>query len=233
MRVLVTRPADDAVDTAALLEARGHEPVIAPLLGVNYHDGEPLQLDGVQAVLMTSVNGVRAFTRRTSRRDLPVFAVGSQTTQAARAAGFSKVRNADGNSEDLAAAVRAGATPGAGVLLHAAGAQAEGRLADLLAAAGFSVRTAVLYDVPAATDLPAAARDALTAGTLDAALFFSARSAAVFAGLVAKAGLVPACARLTAVCISEAAAKPLAALAFNRICIAARPNQASLLDCLG
>lgn len=233
MRVLVTRPADDAMETAALLKARGHDAVIAPLLGVHYHDGEPLHLDDVQALLMTSVNGVRAFSRRTSRRDFPVFAVGSQTTEAARAAGFADVRNADGNSEDLADAVRGWAKPANGILLHAAGAEAEGRLAERLTTAGFAVRTVVLYDVPAVADLPPAAREALTAGTLDAALFLSARSAAVFVACIAKAGLAPACARLTAVCISEAAAKPLAALTFNAVRIAARPNQASLLDCLG
>lgn len=233
MRVLVTRPAEDAMETATLLRERGHEPVIAPLLGVRYHDGPPLDLDGVRALLATSANGVRALARRTARRDLAVFAVGSQTTETARAAGFSDVCNADGNSENLANAVRGWAVPGDGVLLHAAGAEAEGRLADILAAAGYRVRTEVLYDVPAVSELPPIAHMALAENTLDAVLLLSARSAHVFAACVAKAGLASACLRLTAVCISEAAAKPLAGLAFKDIRIATRPNQASLLDCLG
>jgi uroporphyrinogen-III synthase len=233
MRVLVTRPQEDAAETAALLAARGHEAVSAPLLGVHYHDGDALNLDGVQALLATSVNGIRAFIRRSASRDIPVFAVGSQTAEAARVAGFTDVRNADGNSQDLAAAVRGWASPQAGTLLHIAGAEAEGRLADLLSMAGYAVRTTVLYDVPAATTLPPAARDALDAGTLDAALFLSARSATVFVEVVTKARLTAVCRRLIAVCISEAAAKPLAGLAFKEIRIAARPNQASLLDCLG
>ncbi len=233
MRVLVTRPAEDAMETAALLRERGHEPVIASLLGVNYHDGPPLLLDAVQALLATSANGVRALARRTARRDLAVFAVGSQTSAAARAAGFTDVRNADGNSENLANAVRGWASPGGGTLLHAAGAEAEGRLADILIAAGYTVRTEVLYDVPAVTALPDIARAALADGTLDAVLLLSARSAQVFATCIAQAGLASACRRLTALCISEAAAKPLAGLAFKDIRIAARPNQASLLDCLG
>jgi uroporphyrinogen-III synthase len=233
MRVLVTRPAEDAIETAALLRERGHEPVIAPLLGVRYHDGPPLDLDGVRALLATSANGVRAFARRTAGRGLSIFAVGSQTAETARAAGFADVRNADGNSENLANAVRGWASPGDGVLLHAAGAEAEGRLADILIAAGYAVRTAVLYDVPAVAALPDAARAALAGGALDAVLLLSARSAQVFAACVAKADLAPACRRVRAVCISEAAAKPLAGLAFKDIRIAARPNQASLLDCLG
>ncbi|MEI9885708.1 MAG: uroporphyrinogen-III synthase [Rhizomicrobium sp.] len=231
MRVIVTRPADDGRETAALLQARGHAAILAPLLSVRYHDGQALRLDGVQALLFTSVNGVRALARRTSRRDFAVFAVGSQTAAAARAAGFADVHNADGAVETLAAAVAAVVQPGDGALLHAAGAEAEGRLAALLAAAGFTVRTEVLYDVPAVAALPAAARDAIAGGLADAVLLFSARSAQVFADCLARAGLSPG--GIVAVCISEAAARPLAALAFKEIRIAPRPNQAALLDCLG
>jgi uroporphyrinogen-III synthase len=231
MRVLVTRPIDDANETAALLRARGHDPVIAPLLEVRYHDGQPLHVDGVQAILATSANGVRAFARRTSLRALPVFAIGSQTAQAARDAGFTDVRNADGNDGTLAQTVRATAKPPNGPLLHAAGAEAEGRLAAALTAAGFTVRTEVLYDVPAVPELPAAARDAYP--TLDAVLIFSARSAQAFVDCVACAGLAPATTSILAVAISATAAKPLAALAFREVRIAARPNQASVLEALG
>ena len=229
MRVLVTRPSDDANETAVLLKSRGHEPVVAPLLEVRYHDGHPLHLDGIQGLLATSANGVRAFARRTSRRDFPVFAVGSQTAQAARDAGFDDVRNADGNADTLAQAVQATARPQDGPMLHASGAEAEGRLAAVLTAAGFTVRTEILYDVPAIADLPPAARD--TFPTLDAVLIFSARSAQAFVDCIIRAGLAPS--NLIAVAISPAAAKPLGALAFREIRVAAHPNQASVLDALG
>jgi len=229
MRVLVTRPIDDANDTAALLKARGHDPVVAPLLEVRYHDGQPLHLDSIQGLLATSANGVRAFARRTSRRDFPIFAIGAQTAQTARDAGFSDIRNADGNADTLAQAVQATARPQDGPLLHATGAEAEGRLAAALTAAGFTIRTEVLYDVPAVTDLPSAAREAFP--TLDAVLIFSARSAKAFVSCVTRAGLIPG--HLIAVAISLAAAKPLSALAFREVRIADHPNQASVLDALG
>jgi hypothetical protein len=50
---------------------------------------------------------------------------------------------------------------------------------------------------------------------------------------VTQAALAPACAALIALSISEAAAKPLATLAFREVRIAPHPNQASLLDALG
>jgi uroporphyrinogen-III synthase len=218
MRVLVTRPKDDTEETAALLRARGHVPVVAPLLCVRYHDRQPLHLDGVQGLLFTSANGARAFARHTSRRDFTVFAVGTQTTAAARAAGFDDIRNADGNSQDLERVVRATADPKAGTLLHAAGAEAEGRLAAALTAAGYAVRTEILYDVPAATQRPDAA--------FDAVLLYSARSAQAFVDLDLPSEGAIAC------CISAAAVQPLAGCAFREVRIAARPTQTALLDTL-
>ena len=60
MRVLVTRPIDDANETAALLRQRGHDPVVAPLLEVHYHDGHPLHLEGVQALRVGGSIGAAA-----------------------------------------------------------------------------------------------------------------------------------------------------------------------------
>jgi uroporphyrinogen-III synthase len=228
MRVLVTRPQDDALETAALLKARGHDPVIAPLLSVHYHDGHPLHLDGVQALLFTSANGARAFARQTSRRDLRVFAVGTQTSEAAQGAGFSDIHNADGDSRTLADDVRRLADPLAGALLHAAGAQAEGRLAAALTEAGFTVHTEILYDVPGVTGFPHAAYAAWP--SLDAVLLYSARSATIFADCIRAAEL--SAAHITALCISETAAKPLSGLALHAIRIAERPTQTALLACL-
>ena len=233
MRVLLTRPQEDAGLFAGRLRELGHEAFSAPLLRVRFHDGEPLALDGVQAVLVTSANGVRALVRRTERRDLPIFAVGPQTARAARKAGFDRVEHADGDVAALAQALPRWAHAEAGALLHASGAQGAGRLASLLAIKGYDVRSAILYDVVASTGLPQDVVGALKNGSLDAALFFSPRSAGVFRDCILSAGLCEACARLIAVCISRAAAGALAPLVFQEIRIAAQPNQDALLACLG
>ena len=227
MRVLITRPEEDAVRIAEILKSRGHEPVIAPLLKTNFHDGPDVALDGVQAILATSANGVRALVRRTARRDVPLFAVGPQTEEEARAHGFSSVRNANGDSKALAGATREWATPEQGALLHVKGAEADGTLATLLKADGFDVRTLVLYDV-ADIGLPDTARTQLANNQIDAALFFSARSARIFKDSVAGLPLE----NVIAVCISAATAEALSPLNFKGIRVAAHPNQDSLLACL-
>src|SRR3984957_4244968 len=114
MKVLVTRPQEDAEETAQLLERRGHQALIAPLLQTRFCDGAALTLDGVQAVLATSANGVRALARRTARRDVPLFAVGPQTAALARSAGFLIVRDADGDAFSLGMATRNWAEPDKG-----------------------------------------------------------------------------------------------------------------------
>jgi len=232
MRVLVTRPQEDALETAARLTALGHDAVIAPLLEIRFLDGDEVALGGVQAILATSANGVRATARRTARRDVALFAVGRQSAEVARAAGFRDVRSADGDGAALAQATMRWAKRDGGTLLHVAGGETEGALRATLAKEGFAVRGAMLYEAVAAETLPPAAADALRAQTLDAALFFSPRSARIFADLVRHAGLADSCGAVVAAAISEAAAKALGGLDFAAIRVAARPDQDALLTLL-
>jgi uroporphyrinogen-III synthase len=206
---------------------------VAPLLEVHLHDGPEMDLGGVQAILVTSANGARAIARRTSRRDVPVFAVGRQTAEAACQAKFSDVRNADGDGTALARAVSLWARPGGGPVLHASGAEAEGRLAAELEANGFRVLRETLYNVAAAPALPPAAAEALKSGHVDAALFFSARSARVFCDCVMAAGLKDTAQSVIAVAISAAAAEALKPLKFREVRVASAPNQDALLALLG
>lgn len=230
MRVLITRPREDAEALAATLRAQSIEAVIAPLLAINAVADAALDLAGVQALLFTSANGVRAFARRTRARALPVFAVGDATARAARAAGFARVESASGAVDDLAALVRARLDPKRGALLHGAGADVAGDLAGALATAGFDVRRIVLYRAAKARRLPAAAARALAEGALDAVLFFSPRSAATFVSLARQAGVEPALVRLDALCLSEAAAAAVREVAWRTVAVAARPDQPALLQ---
>lgn len=227
MRVLITRPREDADAIAARLTALGHVPLLAPLLEPRRFEGPPLDLAGIAAILATSANGVRALAQRTTRRDIPVFAVGPQTTQEARDAGFAHVENADGDARALAAAVPGWIAPGAGALLHACGEDSAGHLAGDLAARGYDVRPAVLYAVEALPLTPEA-RAALSRGAVEAVLLFSPRSAGVF---VAQAADLPL-EKLTAFCISPATAAVLPPARFGAIRAAAAPNQEALLALL-
>lgn len=228
MHVLVTRPLEDGQEIAARLAEMGHRALLAPLLAPHFWGGPEPDFRDVQAILITSANGVRALIRRTARRDLPIFAVGPQTAHEAQAAGFSDIRNADGDAQKLVQATARWTTPDKGMLVHVCGQEAPGTLAEGLEARGFSVRRAVLYRVEAATALPPAAEQALHEGALDAAQFFSPRSARIFCELAA--GFPTN--KLIAFCISPVTAQALT-LPFREVRVAEAPNQAALLALLG
>lgn len=229
MHLLITRPHEDAVAIAEILRARGHVPIIAPLMEVEVREGPAIALDGVQALLATSANGVRALARRAERRDVPVYAVGPQTAEAAQSAGFKTVHSAEGDSLMLVEFVGAHLDPAKGQLLHAAGAETVGRLRQALQAKGFAVETTVLYDAVPVAALPENALATLQDGTLGGVLLFSPRSAKTFATLTTEAKLAASCAKLEAYCISAATASALTPLDFARVSVAGAPNQDAMI----
>lgn len=234
MRVLVTRAKGDAEKLAARLAERGHASVIENLMTIRFrpeaaHSIGPF-LDGVQAVLFTSANGVRAFADVAARRDFHAFAVGDATAAAARAAGFADVTSAGGAVDDLARLVIGRLKAKDGALFHAAASVTAGDLQGLLEAAGFSVRRAVLYEAVESERLSDATRQAIARREIDAALFFSPRNAATFVRLAA--GLEEGCTHMVAVALSSAIAEKLAPLPWRRVAVATAPNEAALLAAL-
>ena len=231
--MLVTRPEEEARETALRLEGLHHEAIVAPLIAVRFLAGNELDVDGVQAFLATSSNGVRALARRSRERRCPLFAVGRQTARTARELGFLSVKDADGDARALADLVANALDPAAGVLVHATARDAPGAFAEALVRSGFRVRSEILYETPIVAELPQNAAAAIREGQLDAVLLFSAKTATALRDQAAGAGLAPHCARLRAFCISHACADALSPLVFSRVAVAPAPNQDALLGLLG
>jgi uroporphyrinogen-III synthase len=232
MRALVTRPRAEAEALAALLTRRGIETVIEPLIEIVASGATLPDLAGVQAVLCTSANGARALARASAERGTSVFAVGDATARAALDAGFSRVESAGGDVEDLVRLVRRRLRPAVGRLVHVAGSEVAADFAALLVADGFAVERAVLYEARAATDLAPTTARLIAAGQIDLALFFSPRTAAVFARLLGEAELDAGLAMITAISISPAADAALGRLPFRDRLIAGAPTQEALIACV-
>jgi len=230
LRALVTRPLEEAEGLAAALATRGVEALVEPLIEVRFPPPQALDLATVQAVLCTSANGVRALARATSERGVTLLAVGDATASRAREEGFAAVESAGGDVGDLARLAVTRLRPQQGPLLHVAGNVVAGDLAGLLRAQGFTVGRRVLYVAQAAAALSPAAVDNLRAGAVSIALFFSPRTATIFARLAGNAGVAQRCAKITAVSISAAADAALGTLPWRDRRVAERPNQQALLD---
>jgi len=208
MRVLVTRPRADAEALVGELAERGHDAQIEPLLDIRVRDVE-VDVTGVQALLITSANGVRAFAELSDVRDLRVLTVGESSAEAARKLGFVGVESAGGDAEALAQLAIARLDPADGPLFHAAGTVTAGQLQERLTAAGFEVRRTPLYEAVPAERLSEETRTSLQRGGLDAALFFSPRTAKVFVTLLYAEGIAHTSQGVRAICLSEAVASAL------------------------
>lgn len=228
MRILITRPAEDAAAFAARLAECGVASLVVPLMTVRYAASLSLDLAGVRAVLLTSANGARALAAATAERVVPVVAVGPATAAAAREAGFAEVAVSGGDVEALAATVAATIRPEEGALLHVAGSVVAGDLAGRLGAAGYDLRRVVAYSAEPATVLPREIAAALVDGGLDGAAFFSPRSAATFARLVEAAALGGTLRGLTGYCLSRAVAGALAGTAWGGLRVAPIPDGEAL-----
>jgi uroporphyrinogen-III synthase len=228
MQALITRPLEDAQPLADLLRARGVATTIEPLLEIVPRAEAEIDLAGVQALLFTSANGVRAFAAKSSRRDIPVLTVGDGSAAAAREAGFTTVAAAGGDVEALAKLVIDTIDPKAGALFHGAASALAGDLQGRLEAAGFTLRRAVLYDAKTATAFSPETRMNLTLGGVDMVLLFSPRTARTFAELW-RGAEQPSLARTTALCLSAAVAREIGEMGWQKVAVAEKPDQPSML----
>jgi len=185
-RVLVTRPAGQNADLAALLRAAGAEPVLVPLVRIVEHDPVPLdaaleKLDDYEAILLTSRPAARLVAARwhgrlaLERRFPDVLCVGEGTAREARRGGLPG-RTLPGAAEDAegmsAALTRGGGCRGRRYLFPCAEA-ARDVLPEGLRAAGAIVDVLPVYTTEAAEVDEAWLAGELRGGRLDLLSFAS------------------------------------------------------------
>lgn len=213
--LLLTRPVPQSERFLALLD-RAVPTVISPLMEIEPLD--PPMPRGLAGVIVTSGHGAEALARLEVDRDVPVFAVGSHTADAARRAGHPTV-SADGNADDLVRMILQRRP--AGPLVHLRGERTRGDVAELLAAAGLETAEVVAYR-QVAMPLGVEARQLLAGRDVVVAPLFSPETGSMFAGQG------PFAAPLRLVCMSEAVAREVVGLAAEGVTIAERPDAAAM-----
>ena len=222
MRLIVTRPAEDAGPLRDKLAALGHTVTIVPLLRIVPRPGVTIPRRSYQAVAATSANAIRVLTDHAHLKSLPMLTVGPQSLAAARLAGFTRCEARGGDVDGLARYIGDKLDPSQGPLLYLSGAETSGDLEARLTQLGFAVERVILYDAEAAASLPAFALE-----EHDGVLLYSPRSARIWA---LQARDLPAAACLHHFCLSENVAAVLPT-AWPRS-IAATADEASMLALL-
>ena len=235
MKVLVTRPAVDAAGFSSLLEAAGYEPVLSPLMTIDFGKAGPLEIEGITHLAFTSANGVRAFCEATDRQDIPAFVIGPATARQAGQAGYRVTGQADSNVESMAALIAA-RVPEQSSVLHVTGRHQAGNLVALLKEQGITARKTILYEAREISHLDAAVVASLKAGEIEAVTFFSPRTARLFCDRARKAGIGPESGNdlgeVVAVCLSAAVAREITPGLLQEIHVAKSPNPAAMIDIL-
>ena len=235
MRLIVTRPQEDARSLGRRLTTAGHTVIAAPLLSIRRIAEAPIPERPYQAVLITSANGARALEGRSELERLKsatALVVGRSSAVAAAGAGFARIEVAGGDVAALARRAVQLLRPDDGPLLYVSGAVTAGELASDLAASGFEVDRVVAYVASPAVALPKRCATALAAGKVDGVILFSPRTARIWATLAAAAGQAPAAVRLVHYCLSQNVAATVCNTlgAGVTVEVARRPDEAALLE---
>ncbi len=237
MTALIVRSEPGAGGFVRRLAAEGIPAIACPVTTIHALDCALTVPGTAQGVAFTSVNAVRHYADRGVRTDLPAYAVGAATANAARAAGFAIVHSADSDVRGLALLIAERCRPSLGELVYPAAREVFGDLAQTLESKGFTVLQAALYEARGAENLPEPAANALHTRTATSLALFSVRNSLEFARLILAAGLEDAISVLPVCCVSE----PVAA-AFGkadglppaqRVVVAASPDARAMAAALG
>ena len=181
--------------------------------------------------MFTSPNAVQESLKLSLPREKPVYTVGEATASQARAAGFTKVESADGDSRDLLSVLEDRLDPDKGQLLHICGRHLAGDLVGSLQKKGFKAERCTVYEASPVRTLPHAMAEVLKDPAFKVVLFHSPRGAEVFSMLMEQQGLISTYETLGAVVISQAVKKCLKPR-FACLYIAEHPSDMSLIDAL-
>jgi uroporphyrinogen-III synthase len=226
MKLLVTRPIEDAQLLAEKLEGLGHEAIIVPLLEIVPRSDVVLPDINFQAVCVSSANGLIAKADLSVFHHIAFFAIGPQSALEARRQGFDHVHDKGGNVEGLVQVICKSLKPENGPILYLSGSETTGDLEGKLKNHGFSVSRIIVYDA-----LPRAVAElsGLITGA-DGVLLYSPRTTKLWVAQVLAHGLDERVQNLKHFCLSAnvAANLPQAWVKY----ISQTPNENGMLTLL-
>jgi uroporphyrinogen-III synthase len=241
MRVLVTRPKDEAAALCEPLEARGIEVLAEPLLSVvwlpppvDLVSGDP---SAWQAVVVTSQNALRWLARQPGwlarLRPMTLYAVGPASAAVGRSIGFAEVVEGPGTAAGLSAMLQSRLQPARGRLIIPRAQDTAFDLAGALRERGYDVIAPIVYRMDAAQALRPQTIAALEAGTIDAITLLSNRTAQTYARLITTHKQLENIEHIPHLCLSRSIAEHVLQLGARTVQTALRPNIEEILALVG
>ena len=226
MKIVITRPQEDAGPLAKKLLALGHQPIVLPLLEIRARTDVLIPIKPYQAICLTSANAVRVLNEVGGIKSIPLFAVGPQSKQIAIDKGFINVEQQGGDVIGLHNYMSGHLNPKNGPLLYLSGSKTSGNLEGKLKQSGFEIDRIITYDA-----MPASLRaQEAHIKSADSVVLYSPRSAKLWVQQIKNLNLEALAQSLKHICLSANVAANLPQ-SWPRA-IAATPTEPALLALL-
>jgi uroporphyrinogen-III synthase len=227
MRLIITRPENDAAVLKGKLERMGHAAILMPLLKIVPRRGVKIPRENYQLICATSANALKFSSTYDDLKKIKILTVGPQSLSVSKTAGFKSCEAHGGDAHGLAVYVSNNFNPLNGPILYLAGAEISTDLQALLQAKNFHVEKVIVYD--AIIQAPDGMEHALA--TADGVLLYSPRSARIWVDLVTTSNLEVLAAAPRYYCLSDNVAKILPRHWQKRVAITPDENaMLALLD---
>jgi uroporphyrinogen-III synthase len=226
--ILITRPQHDAETIAHSLQEMGLSPFIEPMLSIVPLDVQLPDLNAYDGLIFTSANGVRTVSDLTAIRDIPVYAVGPHTKEAALSLGWNCVTSVRGSSKELAVLLEKEGRAWQKAL-HLSGEH----IATELKIDGLDTDRVPVYRAEKATALSKECLQLLDERSLAAVIFFSKRTAETFVDLIKKYERTDALSATKALCIADSVVVSLKDISWQDVQVARTPDRNGVLALIG
>ncbi len=225
--ILIIRQKEEAEALADLLIGKGVTPYLCPLFTPHFFP--PPSLTGVQGLIITSKNALRALRGRDEFLNIPLYVGGDETADFAKNMGFSTVLSASGATNELIHLIRQEVRPEGGILWYLSGEVIRGTLQETLRMAGFHVKRHIVYQIEQAKDFPTSFALDLKAHVISHVLLFSPHTTILFSRLLKERGLDQYMPQITAVCLSAEVAAAATRLAWKDVWISPHPTVQAMM----
>jgi uroporphyrinogen-III synthase len=226
MRLIITRPEEDAGPLKTRLESMGHSASTIPLIKIVARSNVEIPDKSYQLICATSANALKSAIISAALKQIQILTVGPQSLAAARNAGFTSCEAHGGDVHGLVAYISQNYRADNGPVLYLAGSEISADLQKLLQVAGFRVEKAIVYD--AVVQNPANMKQELV--STDGVLLYSPRSARIWVDLVKAENLEVIAEKALYYCLSENVANALPQSWRRRV--AKSPDESAMLALL-
>lgn len=229
MKVLLTRPQHDSEELAQDLQNYGIESHIDPLIKI---EPKPFQYDlkQAQALVITSLNGIRCFAAQSPERLLPLFVVGQESMKLASSFHFKNIIEGNGTALSLLPLIQKSCLPTRKEIACITGNHVHTDLIMPLTKLGFPAKRIIAYNTVECPSFSLQTQQFLNNKTISVVTFFSPRSAQIFAKLVENSKDL--CQFLYGVCLSSEIATIVSGIQWQQLCIATSPNRQEIIKIL-